>query len=95
MKAVVVERPNEVSYREVAAQTHGQAVATVRVARPMSNADQRRLAETLGEQYATTVHLNVVLDPDLLGGVRVEIGDDVIDGTIAGRLDDARRRLAG
>jgi F-type H+-transporting ATPase subunit delta len=83
------------AYREVAAQTQGQAVATVRVARPMSNADQRRLAETLGEQYATTVHLNVVVDPDVLGGVRVEIGDDVIDGTIAGRLDDARRRLAG
>ena len=83
------------AYREVAAQTQGQAVATVRVARPMSKAEQRRLAETLGEQYATTVHLNVVVDPDVLGGVRVEIGDDVIDGTIAGRLDDARRRLAG
>src|SRR5215212_4754390 len=83
------------AYREVAAQTQGQEVATVRVARPMSNADQRRLAETLGEQYATTVHLDVVVDPDVLGGVRVEIGDDVIDGTIAGRLDDARRRVAG
>jgi F-type H+-transporting ATPase subunit delta len=83
------------AYREVAAQTQGQAVATVRVARPISNAEQRRLAETLGEQYDTTVHLNVVVDPDVLGGVHVEIGDDVIDGTIAGRLDDARRRLAG
>jgi F-type H+-transporting ATPase subunit delta len=36
-----------------------------------------------------------VTDPDILGGVRVEIGDDVIDGTVAGRLDDARRALAG
>ena len=33
--------------------------------------------------------------PRSLGGVRVEIGDDVIDGTVASRLDDARRRLAG
>jgi F-type H+-transporting ATPase subunit delta len=31
----------------------------------------------------------------VLGGIRVEIGDEVIDGTIASRLDDARRRLAG
>jgi F-type H+-transporting ATPase subunit delta len=83
------------AYREVAAATQGEIVATVRVARPMSATDQTRLAETLGRQYATTVHLNVVVDADVLGGVRVEIGDDVIDGTIANRLDDARRRLVG
>jgi F-type H+-transporting ATPase subunit delta len=61
----------------------------------MSDADQSRLAEILGGQYDTTVHLNVVVDPDVLGGVRVEIGDEVIDGTIISRLDDARRRLVG
>ncbi|HEX4471872.1 MAG TPA: F0F1 ATP synthase subunit delta [Nocardioides sp.] len=83
------------TYRQVAAETQGEAVATVRVARPMSAADQTRLAEVLGRQYATTVHLNVVVDQDVLGGVRVEIGDEVIDGTIASRLDDARRRLVG
>jgi F-type H+-transporting ATPase subunit delta len=82
-------------YREVAAETQGEVVATVRVARPMSDADQSRLAETLGRQYATTVHLNVVVDREVLGGVRVDIGDDVIDGTIASRLDDARRHLVG
>jgi F-type H+-transporting ATPase subunit delta len=53
------------------------------------------MADVLGRQYHTTVHLNVVVDPDVLGGVRVEIGDEVIDGTIASRLDDARRSLAG
>ena len=41
------------------------------------------------------MHLHVVEDPDLIGGLRVEIGDDVIDGTVASQLDDARRRLAG
>jgi F-type H+-transporting ATPase subunit delta len=83
------------AYREVAAESQGEAVATVRVARPMSDAEQQRLAEVLGHQYDTTVHLNVVVDPDVLGGARVEIGDEVIDGTIASRLDDARRRLVG
>jgi F-type H+-transporting ATPase subunit delta len=83
------------AYREVAAQTQDEVVATVRVARPMGKKDRRRLAEILGRQYDTTVHLNLVTDPDILGGVLVEIGDEVIDGTIAGRLDDARRRLVG
>ena len=83
------------TYREVAAQSKGEIVATARVARPLAAADQRRLADVLGNQYDTTVHLNVVVDPDVIGGVRVEIGDEVIDGTIASRLDDARRRLVG
>jgi len=83
------------TYRDVAAKTQGEVVASVRVARPMSAADQRRLADTLSQQYDTTVHLNVEIDPDVLGGIRVEIGDEVIDGTIASRLDDARRRLVG
>jgi len=83
------------TYREVAAHSKGEVVATARVARPMTAADQKRLTEILGRQYDTTVHLNVVVDPEVLGGIRVEIGDEVIDGTIASRLDDARRRLVG
>ncbi|WP_151082862.1 F0F1 ATP synthase subunit delta [Nocardioides cynanchi] len=83
------------TYRVVAAESQGEAVATVRVARALSAADQRRLGEILNQQYDTTVRLNVIIDPDVIGGIRVEIGDQVIDGTISGRLDDARRRLAG
>jgi F-type H+-transporting ATPase subunit delta len=83
------------TYREVAAATQGEAVATVRVARPLPKADRKRLGDILTRQYGTTVHLNVVVDPDVLGGIRVEIGDEIIDGTIASRLDEARRVLAG
>jgi F-type H+-transporting ATPase subunit delta len=36
-----------------------------------------------------------VQDKDLIGGLRVEIGDDVIDGSVASKLDNARRRIAG
>jgi F-type H+-transporting ATPase subunit delta len=81
-------------YQQVAAEVYGQGVATVRVARPLSDADRQRLTDALTRQYGREVHLNVVLDPEVVGGIRVEIGDDVIDGTISSRLDDARRKLA-
>lgn len=82
-------------YQRIAARHRDRLVATVRVARELDDADRQRLQGALARQYDKPVHLNVVVDPDVLGGVKVEIGDDVIDGTVASRLDDARRRLAG
>jgi F-type H+-transporting ATPase subunit delta len=82
-------------YQKVAASVHGESVATVRVARELSDADRLRLQTSLAAQYGRDVHLNVVVDPEVLGGIKVEIGDDVIDGTVASRLHDARRKLAG
>lgn len=83
------------AYQKVAAEVRGQGVATVRVARPLSDADRQRLAGALSRTYGREVHLNVIVDPEVIGGIRVEIGDDVIDGTVSSRLDDAGRRLAG
>ena len=82
-------------YQKIAADAYGARVATVRVAKELTAGDQERLATALSRQYDRPVHLNVILEPDLIGGMRVEIGDDVIDGTVSSRLDDARRRLAG
>lgn len=84
-----------VEYQHVAAAVHGETLATVRSARELSDAELSRLTDALGKEYDTTVHLHVVVDPELIGGLRIEIGDDVIDGTLASRLHDARRRLAG
>lgn len=83
------------AYQHIAAEVFGRGVATVRVARDISEADRQRLADSLTRQYGRDIHLNVVVSPDVLGGMLVEIGDDVIDGTVSGRLDDARRKLAG
>jgi F-type H+-transporting ATPase subunit delta len=41
------------------------------------------------------VHLNIVIDPSVVGGISVQIGDELIDGTAASRLATVRRRLAG
>lgn len=83
------------SYQKVAAEVRGQGVATVRVAQPLTQAEHDRLAAALERTYGRQVHLNVIVDPEVIGGIRVEIGDDVIDGTVSSRLDEAGRRLAG
>jgi F-type H+-transporting ATPase subunit delta len=82
-------------YQKVAAALQNGRVATVRTARPLTEDETNRLGQALTRQYNRNVHLNVLVEPDLIGGLRVEIGDDVIDGSVANRLDDARRRLAG
>lgn len=83
------------TYQQVAAQVHGERVATVRVAHPLADAERQRLSDALSRQYDRPIHLNVIVDADVIGGIRVEIGDDVIDGTVATRIDEARRKLAG
>lgn len=82
-------------YLDLAAATLEEVVATVRTARELSADEQQRLAAALGKQYGKDVQLHVVVDPELIGGLRVEIADDVIEGSVASRLDEARRRLAG
>jgi F-type H+-transporting ATPase subunit delta len=82
-------------FQKVAAGIRDENVAKVRVAHDLTDADRARLEQALSTQYGRAVHLNVVVDPSLLGGMRVEIGDDVIDGTVVARLDEARRKLAG
>ena len=82
-------------FPDLAAAALDEGVATVTTARELSQDEQQRLATALGQQYGKDVQLHVVVDPSLIGGLRVEIGDDVIDGTVLSRLDEARRRLAG
>jgi F-type H+-transporting ATPase subunit delta len=62
---------------------------------PLAPAQEQRLTEILGRMYGRTVGLQVTVDPSVLGGLIVRVGDEVIDGSIAHRLEAARRRLAG
>ena len=82
-------------FQTLAAEAAEEKIATVHSAQELGEPERQRLAQVLSQQYDATVHLQVVVDPGLIGGLRVEIGDDVIDGTLSSKLDDARRRLAG
>jgi F-type H+-transporting ATPase subunit delta len=82
-------------YGQVAADRRSRLVATVTATAPLTEEQRARLARVLQRMYGHEVHLNVELDPDLVGGIRVEIGDEVIDGSVVSKLDDARRRLVG
>jgi F-type H+-transporting ATPase subunit delta len=79
----------------IAAKRREQLIAVVRVATELTADQRQRLASTLTEAYGRGIHLNVVHDPAVIGGVSVQIGDELIDGTAASRLAGVRRRLAG
>jgi F-type H+-transporting ATPase subunit delta len=81
------------SYLAVAAMRREQLTATVTAALPLDDVQLQRLAGALSQIYSRTVQINVVLDPTVVGGIRVQVGDEVVDGTILRRLQEAERAL--
>lgn len=80
--------------QRLAAARRERLVAEVRVASPLSDELHDRLATRLAQMFDHELQLNVVVDPDVLGGVTVSVGDHVVDGTVSTRLAEAHRRLA-
>jgi F-type H+-transporting ATPase subunit delta len=78
-------------YVTQAAAQKNRVVATVRVARPLGDDQRERLRAALTRQVGRDVAIQEIIDENVLGGVRVELGHEVIEGTVAGRLNDARR----
>jgi len=77
------------------ADQRGSTVATVVSAAPLSDAQVERLRAALSARYGTEISVNTRIDPHVVGGLRVQIADDVIDASISTRLADLRQRLAG
>jgi F-type H+-transporting ATPase subunit delta len=82
------------AYANLAAELRQRLVAEVRVATVLTDVQRARLAAALTATYGRAVHLNVVLDPGVLGGLSVRIGDELITGSAASRLAALRRDLA-
>ncbi|HVB45712.1 MAG TPA: F0F1 ATP synthase subunit delta [Streptosporangiaceae bacterium] len=82
------------SYANLAAELRQRLVAEVHVAVPLTDEQRTRLAAALVAAYGHDVHLNVVLDPQVIGGMSVRIGDELVNGSVASRLAELRRGLA-
>jgi F-type H+-transporting ATPase subunit delta len=80
-------------FGRVAAERRSRLIALVRTATELSEDQRTRLTATLSAQYDRDVHVNIEVDPTVLGGMSIKIGDEEIDGTIARRLADVRRRI--
>ncbi len=83
------------SLSKLAAERRNRTVAVVTSAVPLSDRQKQRLGAALAKLYGREMHLNLDVDPSVLGGVSVRVGDEIINGTVAERLDEATRRMAG
>ena len=80
---------------DLAAKRRQRSVAQVTTAVPLTEQQQNQLSATLDRIYARPIALHLEVDPTIMGGLVIRVGDEVIDGSAAGRLDALRRRLAG
>ncbi|MFF8954259.1 F0F1 ATP synthase subunit delta [Streptomyces sp. NPDC014894] len=83
------------SLSKLAAARRDRMVAVVTSAVPLTDRQKQRLGAVLATVYGRQMHLNLDVDPEVLGGISVRVGDELIDGTIAERLEEATRRMAG
>lgn len=82
------------SYAGLAAALRQRLVAEVHVVAALTSEQRSRLVTTLSAAYGHDVHLNVVLDPELIGGMSIRIGDELVNGSALSRLAELRRNLA-
>jgi len=80
-------------YTDIASKRRARLVARVTTAVGLSDSEITRLQEALAGLYGRAVHMQIEVDADIVGGVVVQVGDEVLDGSVAGRLAEARRRL--
>lgn len=72
---------------------HGVQRATVASAVPLTDAERTRLHRELERKTGTTVTLTLVIDPTLLGGVQVRLGDRLVDRSVKSMLESIEHQL--
>jgi F-type H+-transporting ATPase subunit delta len=82
-------------FATLAAARQQRWIANVSVSRELSPVQAERLARGLNNLYGRELKVNTIVDPTLIGGVRVRVGDEVVDASVISRLGELRRQLAG
>ncbi|MGD0173542.1 MAG: F0F1 ATP synthase subunit B [Anaerolineales bacterium] len=78
---------------EEAGEVPASAEAEVVSALPLTESEQSSIRAEVGRKAGAGVRITFKVDPDVLGGLKVRIGDRVIDGTVAGRIDNLRKTM--
>ncbi|TNB71534.1 F0F1 ATP synthase subunit delta [Arthrobacter sp. BB-1] len=82
-------------FAELAAKRQQRWIATVSVTRPLTQTQLERLQAGLNAMYGRELKVNLNVDPSLIGGIRVQVGDEVLDASVLTRLGQLQRQLAG
>jgi F-type H+-transporting ATPase subunit delta len=82
-------------FAELAAKRQQRWIATVSVTRPLTETQASRLQQGMNSLYGRELKVNVKVDPMLIGGIRVQVGDEVLDASVLTRLNELQRQLAG
>ncbi|MEE9096886.1 F0F1 ATP synthase subunit delta [Pseudarthrobacter phenanthrenivorans] len=82
-------------FAELAAKRQQRWIATVSVTRPLMQTQMYRLQAGLNALYGRELKVNMNVDPSLIGGIRVQVGDEVLDASVITRLGELQRQLAG
>jgi F-type H+-transporting ATPase subunit delta len=81
-------------FQRLADEAAGRVRATVTTAVDLTPKDRDRVADGLSKRLGKVVVLDVLVDPTILGGLKLQYGDRLVDASVATRLQQLRRRLA-
>ena len=81
-------------YVEAVAARRNRLIVLVRTRSHLTPAQSEKLAAVMGKQVGQPVHLNYEIDPSVVGGISIRFGDELVDGTISTRVEEAGRALA-
>jgi len=84
----------DLEFQRLADDAAGRVRATVTTAVELLSEDRERVARELSKRLDKDVKLSVVVDPRILGGMKLQYGDRIVDASVATRLEQLRRRLA-
>lgn len=81
-------------FAELAAKRQQRWIATVSVTRPLTETQASRLQAGLNALYGRELKINTNVDPALIGGLRIQVGDEVVDASVLARLGQLHRQIA-
>ena len=84
----------EVEFQRLADEAAGRVRATVTTAVELTPKDRDRVADELSKRLGKEIRMHLVVDPRILGGLKLQYGDRLVDASVSTRLQQLRRRLA-